>query len=302
MTAPVDPNIVVGVGELLWDSSGSVRRPGGAPANVAFHAQQLGHRGLICSRVGRDQLGDELIAHLAAKALATDFIQLDPEHATGVVTVDSIQADRPSYHIRENVAWDYLEFNERLDEVMSAAAAVCFGTLAQRRPQTRETIHRCLAAAADAVLVYDVNLRPPWYRREWIEQSLQRCHVAKFNVDEARVLSSILDVPLTTLSDFAAALRRRYELELVCVTRAAAGCLLVTATETVDERGVPVHVVDAVGAGDAFSAGLISGYLRQRPLASIARFASGLGALVAQHSGAMPVLRKELAALESEAR
>ncbi|MFH1418355.1 MAG: carbohydrate kinase [Planctomycetota bacterium] len=300
MSEPVAPKTVVGVGELLWDISGGVRRPGGAPANVAFHAQQLGDRGLVCSRVGRDPLGDELIARLAAKTLATDAIQVDPEHPTGVVTVERARADQPSYHIREDVAWDYVEFNERLHELMSGAAAVCFGTLAQRSPETRETIRRCLAAAANAVLVYDVNLRPPWYRREWIEQSLQRCHIAKLNADEAGVLSSMLGVRLTTLPDFAAALCRRYELELVCVTRASAGCLLVSATETVDERGVSVRVVDAVGAGDAFSAGLIHSCLRRRPLASIARFANGVGALVARHVGAMPVLGAELAALKKE--
>ncbi len=300
MSEPVHPNIVVGVGELLWDIAGDERHPGGAPANVAFHAQQLGDRGLVCSRVGRDPLGEELIAYLTAKALETDVIQVDPEHRTGVVTVEKARVDQPGYHIHEDVAWDYIEFNEQLHALMSKAAAVCFGTLAQRGPKTRETIHHCLAAAADAVLVYDVNLRPPWCRQEWIEHSLRCCHIAKFNADEAEVLASMLGLRLTTPRDFASALCERYELELVCVTRAAAGCLLVTATETVDERGVPVHVVDAVGAGDAFSAGLINGYLLQRPLALIARFANRVGALVAQHAGAMPVLGEELAALKAE--
>ena len=54
--------LVIGIGELLWDCFGDVRRPGGAPANVAFHADQLGLAGIICSRVGRDDAGDAFTA------------------------------------------------------------------------------------------------------------------------------------------------------------------------------------------------------------------------------------------------
>jgi fructokinase len=300
VSGPAEPSIIVGIGELLWDVFDDIRRPGGAPANVAFHAQQLGDRGVICSRVGSDPLGDELLAYLATKGLETDFVQRDAKHGTGMVTVEAVRADSPTYRIHDDVAWDYIEFGQGLQELMSRASAVCFGTLAQRHAQTRETIHRCLAAAQNALRVYDVNLRPPWYRQEWIEQSLRQCHAAKLNEGEAQVLAAMMGMEMTTLPGFASALCSRYELDLVCITRAAEGCLLVTPTQTVDEPGTPVHAVDAVGAGDAFSAGLIKGWLRRLPLTSIARLACGLGALVAGHSGAMPVLGEELAALAAD--
>ena len=80
---------VVGIGELLWDCFGDSRRPGGAPANVAFHAAQLGARGVICSRVGSDELGDALVQYLDERGLEPDGIQRDPQHPTGTVTVET---------------------------------------------------------------------------------------------------------------------------------------------------------------------------------------------------------------------
>ena len=68
MSAAAD-SIVVGLGEALWDCFADSRRPGGAPANVAFGAFQLGYRGIVCSRVGADALGDELLAYLTDQEL-----------------------------------------------------------------------------------------------------------------------------------------------------------------------------------------------------------------------------------------
>mgnify|MGYP001036819216 CR=1 FL=1 len=80
--------IVVGAGELLWDVYPDRRRPGGAPANVAFHAQQLGLAGVVFSRVGQDALGRELCDHLEVNNVPTTYVQRDPDHRTGEVTVD----------------------------------------------------------------------------------------------------------------------------------------------------------------------------------------------------------------------
>ena len=84
--------VIVGIGELLWDCFGDDRRPGGAPANVAFHANQLGARGLVISRVGTDDLSDALVAHLRDHGMDTRHVQRDDAHPTGTVTV----AMRPS--------------------------------------------------------------------------------------------------------------------------------------------------------------------------------------------------------------
>ncbi len=296
--------LVIGLGELLWDVFPDARLPGGAPANVAFQASQLGLTGVVASRVGRDALGDELLQFLTAKSLDTSLIQRDSERPTGQVTVDLSDEGHPEYVIHEDVAWDFIEPQPALLDAAQRAAAVCFGTLAQRSPISRETIHAALSACLDGCLiVYDVNLRQKWYQREWIERSLYRATIAKLNGEEAGILSRLLEIGIGgepgpgELPEFAAAVCRQFDVALVCITRAEQGCLLVTADETVDVPGRRVDVVDAVGAGDAFSAALIASRLWDWPLKQTAEFANAVGGLVATRSGAMPSVRKEVAAL-----
>jgi fructokinase len=295
-----DNQIVVGLGELLWDCFPDSCRPGGAPANVAFHAQQLGQRGVICSRIGDDELGRELLAYLGARGLDTRHVQRDRSRPTGYVTVNTANPDRPSFIIHENVAWDALEFNDELGGLMGVAAAVCFGTLAQRSPRSRETIHRCLSAAQNALIVYDVNLRQNWYERDWIERSLRTADIVKLNIDEVAVLAEVLETESPDPQRFAADLRARFGVELVCVTRAEEGCALIGRDETADVSGVRVEVADAVGAGDAFTAALITARLRGWGLRTAATFANEVGALVAGRPGAMPSLPTELAELAAK--
>jgi fructokinase len=214
--------------------------------------------------------------------------------------VDTTDPGHPSFTIHEDVAWDHLEFDDSLGRLMAGAAAVCFGTLAQRSPRSRETVQRCLEAAGNALKVYDVNLRPPWHDRAWIEQSMRAASVVKLNDDEVRGLIGMLDMQTETPGDFAHALQGRFGVQIVCVTRAERGCLIIRADETADQPGLTVDVADAVGAGDAFTAALISALLRQWPLTVAAGFANEVGAMVASRSGAMPRLGSELADLISK--
>lgn len=295
-----DRKIVVGIGELLWDCFSDRRLPGGAPANVAFHSAQLGMQGFVCSRVGDDDLGRELRGYLQEQRLDTEFVQVDSGHPTGTVTVDTSDVHHPNYTIHENVAWDHIAFTSELEDLMGRASAVCFGTLAQRDPVSRETIHRALAAAGNALVVYDVNLRQSWYDRDWIERSMHASRIVKLNGDEVGALAKVLGMDSFAPKAFAEDLRRRYGVEIVCVTRAADGCLVLAPDETVDVPGIKVDVVDAVGAGDAFTAATIATVLEGWPLRTAVTFANQVGALVASKAGAMPVLGEELDALWSK--
>lgn len=293
--------LVIGLGEVLWDIFADSRRPGGAPANVAFQASQLGCRGIVLSRVGRDPLGRELLAFLASQGMATECIQQDPVHATGTVTVDTSEPAHPRFVIHEDVAWDYLEFDELWEALAGQAAAICFGTLAQRWPVSRHTIHRVLQAARPGCLiVYDVNLRQRWYQRDWVEASLAAAGWAKLNTEEAAELARLLELGQGDDVALARTLQERYGLEAVCITRAQRGALLVSGQTVVDQPGEHVEVVDTVGAGDAFTAAWIAAGLWQWPPAAQVAFANRVGALVASRPGAMPPLREEFAQLAKE--
>ncbi len=295
-----DEPLVIGIGELLWDCFGHSRRPGGAPANVAYHADQLGLNGLICSRVGRDDAGDDLVEELSQRGIDTTAVQRDLHHPTGWVTVESTHADQPTYVIHEDVAWDYLEITDAWTRRFTNAWGVCFGTLAQRNEQSRRAIEHGLDAASNAVLVYDVNIRPPWYTRDRIEWSLRRCNVLKLNESEVTLLGEMLALPAHDPERFARDVIRQYDLDTVCVTRAEKGCYVFSADTSLEVPGDVVTVVDSVGAGDAFTAAFIKGLISNWPLETTARFANAVGGRVASKAGAMPDMHAEYTTLEKE--
>src|SRR5688572_15171335 len=106
------PN-VVGLGEILWDIlPDGVRHLGGAPMNVAVHAQALGCQGSVISAVGDDELGREAIALLSkSHGLDASAVQILAQRPTGAVDV-RIQNGQPGYVFRPHVAWDFLEATE----------------------------------------------------------------------------------------------------------------------------------------------------------------------------------------------
>ena len=285
--------LVVGLGEVLWDVFPDSRQPGGAPANVAFQAGQLGGRGAVASRIGSDDLGEELHAYLDQRRLDLSAMQRDPDHPTGRVTVDVSDPHHPSYVIHENVAWDFIAADAALLAIAAQADAICFGSLAQRSPTSRASIHTALAAARpECLIVFDVNLRQHWWDADVVTRSVEASQIVKLNHEEVQTLAPLLNAPDDPI-EFARALLKRFGLRAVCITRAEHGCLLVSESESVDLPGIAVDVVDAVGSGDAFSAALIVATLCGWPLRCAGELANRVGALVATRPGAMPDLRDE---------
>ncbi len=288
--------VVIGLGELLWDVFPDGRRTGGAPANFAFQAGQLGCRAVLVTRLGADAAGDDLLSALPDQGMDLSQVQRDPALRTGEVTV-SLKDGHPEYIIHENVAWDALEATPELLKTMSQANAVCFGTLAQRDVRSRQAIHAAVAATpAECLRVYDVNLRQKYYDAAWISDSLKLANIVKLNDEELPVIAELLQLPVEPI-EFARQLMSRYDIKLVCLTRGAHGCLIVTPTEVHDVPGRAVKVADTVGAGDAFTAGFVYAQLRQWPAGRSAEFANRVGAMVASRAGAMPDLRREFAQL-----
>jgi fructokinase len=282
---------IVGIGELLWDLLPQGRRLGGAPSNFAFHCRCLGHEAAVVSRVGADADGADLRASLHALGLDDAHVQTEADHPTGSVAVTVGPDGQPTFAIAPDVAWDFLAWDDRLGELLGRAEAVCFGTLAQRHPVARGTIRRALAAAPRALIVCDVNLRQHYSSRDVVEESLRASRWVKLNEDELIVLREMFALPGGE-SEALAALRQRYGAELVCLTCGARGCVVQTAREQVAVPGERVTVVDTVGAGDAFTAGLLALSLEGRPLAEAARFATRLAGRVVASAGATPHIER----------
>ena len=211
-----DKPCVIGLGELLWDCFPDTRQAGGAPANFAFHAGQLGAEGVVVSRVGKDELGDGLIDYLHEHGLNTDFVQRDADHPTGRVDVTFSSSGEPNYEFLADSAWEFLKFDQSLKELAARASAVCFGTLAQRSETSRAAIHAFVdATSGDCLRVFDVNLRPPWYSDEVIRTSLEKATLVKLNEDEVHKLSRMFAIQDATTAAVAGHLLQNFPARFV---------------------------------------------------------------------------------------
>ena len=280
---------IVGLGELLWDFLPSGKQLGGAPANFAHSAALLGNQSTIASRIGTDSLGDEAISILAEASLSTTDLQRDAERPTGSVKVALDKTGQPQYAITESVAWDFLQWTPAWRTLAQHTDAVCFGSLAQRSSQSRQTIRNFLRAMRpETARVFDVNLRQSFYSEEVIRESMALANIVKLNDQELPIVAKLLNLRVEDEESLALSVRRAFSLDLICVTRGERGSLLMTVNESQQHAGFKVRVADTVGAGDAFTAGLIHQYLKNTSLREMNDLANRMGAWVSTQNGAMP--------------
>ncbi len=312
MSIPNDRRkLVVGLGEVLWDVYPDQALFGGAPANFAVHASYLGADARIVSAVGADTLGDDALRWLSDNQQSTETILIDSVHPTGNVQVRLDANGCPTYHFAPDVAWDYLAFPQHYFEIASRCDAVCFGSLAQRTVTSAMAIGQFLDATnPNALRVFDVNLRQNFYSRDVLHNSLQRANILKLNHDELPVVLESLQLLLPSrqvsvldrdakcadlqsmANEYQSACERlieTYELTTIALTLGAMGSMVYHRGEWDCQPSLPVHAVDTVGAGDAFSAALVMGLLHREPVAKIHGRASEIAAYVCTQRGAVPL-------------
>jgi fructokinase len=283
---------VVGLGEVLWDMLPSGKQLGGAPTNFAYMATLLGNEGVVASRIGSDRLGQDTLRRIDALGLKAQFVQLDEAHPTGTARVSVDDQGQPRFTITEPAAWDFLEWTPAWQGLAQQADVVCFGTLAQRGTQSRDTVRRFLNAVnASTLRVCDVNLRQSYFSREVIEESFNLCEIVKLNHEELPIVAKLLGVEFGDIESCARHLLERFRLKLICVTRGADGSLLVSSSGASSHSGFKVKVADTVGAGDAFTASLTHYYLRGASLDAINEAAGRMAAWVASQPGGTPALQ-----------
>lgn len=292
-----DQFTIVGIGEILFDCFDGVEVAGGAPFNFAYYARSLGQDGIIASRVGRDErarcLREDI---LPALCMDSEYLQEDSGHPTGTVKVKLDEGGNASYEIVRDVAWDYLEMTPELMDLAHRTDAVCFGTLAQRTEKAGETIDAFVEVARDehALVLLDVNLREQFYSAELLRRCCLQADILKINEAELLIARTLMGAERLSDEDFLTSLINTYHMEIICLTRGEKGCILQTKHDRIESPGVVVKVRDTVGAGDAFSAGLLVKFLEGAPLREMARYANLCGAYVAGMHGATQAFNREL--------
>jgi len=287
--------VIAGIGEVLWDVYPDAAHFGGAPANFACHAASLGAEAWMLSAVGADELGDRALDSLGQRGVECASVTRDPKHATGRVLVKLDATGQASYEFAADTAWDHLSWSDQRALLARRCDAVCFGTLAQRSPISRDTIRRFVEATPlTALKVFDVNLRQHFYDTETIESSLQIASALKLNGEELPIVAELCGINARAPRDILMELTSRYALRLAALTYGRDGAFLIAGGEESECPAVPTTVVDTVGAGDAFTATLVFDFLRGLPVAEINRHANAVASFVCSQPGATSPLPASL--------
>ena len=187
-----------------------------------------------------------------------------------------------------------------LDEIATNCIAVCFGTLAQHAPVSRNTIMRFLDAVPQGCYkVYDINLRDnvgtPLYDNEIIINSISKCNVLKLNVEELQYLSMLfsLEKKVSVMSKSKALLEKNPNVKILIVTMGTDGNWVFGDNESSFEETPEVDLVDAVGAGDSFTGAFVGSILKGKTLKEAHKLAVKVSAYVCTQPEGMPVMPRE---------
>lgn len=292
---------VLSFGEILWDIIQGEEHLGGAPFNFAAHIAQCGNSSYIISRVGSDYLG--MKAYNQCKSFGVDdrYIQWDEDRPTGIVNV-TLQNGQPDYVIVENVAWDGIEWDEKIDAVAAENFDVFyFGSLVQRDEISAATLKRVLGSNSFKHVFFDVNLRKKGYTERIVKESLAYCSIFKLNHEEVPIITSMLVDYNLDNEAFCRCVKALYpNVKTIVITAAEKGCFVFDQDNFSYVPGVAISVTDAVGAGDAFSASFMHEYVKGGDAIRAAAVANKVGAYVATQRGAIPIYSTEIKELLSK--
>ncbi|MDD4777612.1 MAG: carbohydrate kinase [Fermentimonas sp.] len=280
-------NIIVGLGEILWDLFSDQKVLGGAPANFAYHVSQLGYEGYAVSAIGNDPLGSEIISSLKEKNLK--YMIETTDYPTGIVNVTLNDKGIPQYEIVENVAWDNIPFTKKIVDLAKSTSAVCFGTLAQRSVSSRKTIREFLNSVPNnCIKIFDINLRQHFYSKNIIDESLKITNILKSNDDELKIVADLYNLNDLSEQHVCLRLKEQFSLDIIILTKGTDGSFVFSNEEISFQPTPKVNVVDTVGAGDSFTAAFTAAYLNGKSIREAHLSAVNVSASVCQHHGGMP--------------
>jgi 5-dehydro-2-deoxygluconokinase len=295
---------------------------GGSPTNIAVAASRLGLKTALLTAVGPDLVGDFVLDHLAEEGVDTGYIPRKPDTHTGLAVVGVQPPDRfPLVFFRQNPADIWLTPDDLADVPFGRTRCLLLSGTALSRGTAREaTIFASQQAAAAGATVYlDLDLRPDqWPGPESFRQHLgqllpwvdvvigteEEAYAAFGTVPERVFAGTPLGSPqLDELERVATGYLSGRDGRTLILKRGGRGASLYSGGgQTIHAHGFPVHVLNTVGAGDAFAGGLIYARCQGWDWHTSARFGNANGALVVTRHGcaaAMPRL-EEISAFVTE--
>lgn len=278
-------------GEVLWDVFPTHKKIGGAPLNVAVRLESMQNETSIISKIGNDKKGRKLIDFLRINNVDTTGVQIDSEFKTGKVKVVLDDSGSASYTINHPRAWDKIELTTIAQNLTEDADAFIYGSLASRDEVSRNTLYQLLKIAK--YKVFDVNLRKPHYTAEVLSHLMKEADFIKFNDDEIYEIADLIGSSSPSFDQTVLFIAEQTNTKCICVTRGSQGAVLYFDGVFYYNSGYQVVVVDTVGAGDSFLATLINKIMKKADPQDALDYACAIGALVASHEGANPIIEEE---------
>lgn len=282
-----------------------IPHPGGSPYNVAMGAGRLGTPVRFLGRISRDAFGQLLRRHLAASQVSLDYVKEGQELTTLALVTPSESGESFSFYC-DNTA-DRLLLPEDLPSTLPSGAALHFGSFSLILEPGASTLELLMRREARQRLIsLDPNVRPFLIpnRDAYIEHLMGWLEQA----DLVKVSQADLEwlYPGESLETIAQEWKKRGP-ALVTVTRGGAGAFAVTGQEIIQVQAPQVHVVDTVGAGDAFMSGTLSWLWRSgvwsraalesldtEQITALLGFAARVAAITCTRAGANPPWREEM--------
>lgn len=302
------------IGARLEDVTSFAKYLGGSSANTAFGCARLGLRTGLISRIGDDALGHFLRDTIAREGCDVSHVGIDPMRLTGAVVLGIKDKETfPLIFLRENCA-DMAIGEAEIGEsyIAGSRALLITGT-----HFSTEAVDRISHAALDRArrndvrTVLDIDYRPVlWGLTKRGDGETRYVRADKVTAHLQRILPKI-DLVIGTIEEFNIAgghgdiiasldaIRRISDAVLV-VKRGPLGCAVVDGAipgsldDAFNGRGVEVEVLNVLGAGDAFNAGFLSGWVRGEDYAACTRYANACGALVVSRHGCAPAMPTRL--------
>ena len=250
---------IVGIGEVVYDILPDSRKLGGAPSDFLNYASKMGAEVSLISAIGADDLGREVVSELN-KYKINPVLAITP-YPTGRVLIFK-GSDGHIAHILENAAWDYIPYTNDAESVVKTADAIYFGTLALRRSYSSGTILDLIDVAQDVEYkFFDINLRQNYYSKEVILELLKRANILKMNLDELKILRSLLNLK-GSVEDVCLKLKKTYELKYVILNDGARESKIWGDNNYLSVmKNTRLHQAFAFGAGNAFSGSFLGAIL-----------------------------------------
>ncbi len=283
------------VGSPLREAQSVSMYIGGCPTNVAVGAARLGLKVAMLTRVGEDRTGEFVLETFRREGVDVSHIRVDPRAHTPMVMAEIIPPDRFALTWYRERASDLRLSESDFDRSwLGQARAVLVSGNSFSTPEAARVTHQLVreARAAGCRIVYDIDYRPVlWYRelpdgtRELVEPTR-----LKDVLSEVDLLVGTEEEYQALAGGFEPARKLAPRATAVLKLGARGARVALSGEQAVEGGGFPVEVLNTLGAGDAFLAGFLSGWLRDLPLGECLRRGNANGALVVTRHGCAPAM------------